>query len=125
LYLTSLEQSLLYLLAANAGRVVTREEVMDTLWGVDYVAQSNIVDRLIRNLRARSLASHPTTGIGSQVAAGPSVVVRCLTAALIYCGRRLRLGSGVSVAGQLFPVLSAARRADATDGLPERPVARS
>jgi len=53
LQLTSLEQSLLYMLAANAGRVVTREEILDTLWGVDYVAGSNVVDRQIRNLRAR------------------------------------------------------------------------
>jgi DNA-binding response OmpR family regulator len=53
LHLTSLEQSLLYLLAANAGRVLTREEILDTLWGVDYVADSNVVDRQIRNLRAR------------------------------------------------------------------------
>jgi len=53
LQLSSLEQSLLYLLAANAGRVVTREEILDTLWGVDYVAESNVVDRQIRNLRAR------------------------------------------------------------------------
>ena len=53
LHLSSLEQSLLYLLAANAGRVVSREEILDTLWGVDYVAESNVVDRQIRNLRAR------------------------------------------------------------------------
>jgi two-component system alkaline phosphatase synthesis response regulator PhoP len=53
LHMTSLEQGLLYLLAANAGRVVTREEILDTLWGVDYVAESNVVDRQIRNLRAR------------------------------------------------------------------------
>ena len=53
LHLTSLEQSLLYLLAANAGRVVSREEILDTLWGVDYVAESNVVDRQVRNLRAR------------------------------------------------------------------------
>jgi DNA-binding response OmpR family regulator len=53
LHLTSLEQSLLYLLAANAGRVVTREEILDTLWGADYVAESNVVDRQIRNLRTR------------------------------------------------------------------------
>jgi DNA-binding response OmpR family regulator len=52
-HLTSLEQSLLYLLAANAGRVVTREEILDTLWGVDYVAESNVVDRQIQSLRAR------------------------------------------------------------------------
>jgi DNA-binding response OmpR family regulator len=53
LHLTSLEQSLLYMLAANAGRVVTREEILDTLWGPDYVAESNVIDRHVRNLRAR------------------------------------------------------------------------
>jgi DNA-binding response OmpR family regulator len=53
LHLTSLEQSLLYLLAANAGRGVAREEILDTLWGVDYVAESNVVDRQSWNLRAR------------------------------------------------------------------------
>ncbi|MHB8620861.1 MAG: response regulator transcription factor [Chloroflexota bacterium] len=53
LHLTSVEQSLLYLLAANAGRLLTRNEIMDALWGVDYVAESNVVDRHIRNLRAK------------------------------------------------------------------------
>jgi two-component system KDP operon response regulator KdpE len=53
LHLTALEQSLLYLLAANAGRVVTREEILDALWGADYVVASNVVDRQVRNLRAR------------------------------------------------------------------------
>ena len=53
LHLTGLEQSLLYLLAARAGRVVTRDEILDALWGVDYVAESNVVDRHIRNLRAK------------------------------------------------------------------------
>jgi len=53
LHLTGLEQSLLYLLAANAGQVVTRGEILDALWGVDYVSESNVVDRHIRNLRAK------------------------------------------------------------------------
>jgi len=53
LHLTSLEQSLLYLLAANAGRLLTRDEIVDYLWGADYVAESNIVDRHIRNLRVK------------------------------------------------------------------------
>src|SRR5579864_6376932 len=48
-HLTLLEQSLLYLRAANAVRLVSREEILDTLWGVDYVAESNVVDRQIRN----------------------------------------------------------------------------
>jgi len=38
LHLTALEQSLLYLLAANAGRVLSRDEILDALWGADYVA---------------------------------------------------------------------------------------
>jgi DNA-binding response OmpR family regulator len=53
LHLTALEQSLLYLLAANAGRVVSREEILEALWGADYVVGSNVVDRQVRNLRAR------------------------------------------------------------------------
>ena len=52
LHLTALELSLLYLLAANAGRVVTRDEILDHLWGTDYAAESNVVDRHVRNLRA-------------------------------------------------------------------------
>jgi len=53
LHLTALEQSLLYLLAANAGRLLTREEILDHLWGIDYVAESNVVDRHIHNLRIK------------------------------------------------------------------------
>ena len=53
LYLTPLDQSLLYLLAANAGRVISRDEILDHLWGVDFVAESNVVDRHVRTLRAK------------------------------------------------------------------------
>ncbi len=53
LHLTSLEQNLLYLLAANAGRLLTRDEILDYLWGSDYAAESNVVDRHVRNLRAK------------------------------------------------------------------------
>ncbi len=53
LRLTPLEQNLLYLLAANAGRLLSRNEIMDYLWGTDYVADSNVVDRHIRNLRTK------------------------------------------------------------------------
>jgi two-component system KDP operon response regulator KdpE len=52
-HLSGLEQSLLYLLVANAGQVVTRGEILDALWGVDYVTASNVVDHHIRNLRAK------------------------------------------------------------------------
>ncbi len=53
IHLSSIEQSLLYLLASRAGRVVTRDEILDTIWGTDFVAESNIVDRHIRSLRIK------------------------------------------------------------------------
>ena len=51
--LTPLELGLLYLLAANPGRVLTREEILDTLWGTDHGAEATVVDQHIRSLRAR------------------------------------------------------------------------
>jgi len=53
LHLTSLEQALLYLLAANAGSTLTREQILDSLWGTDFVVESNVVDRHVRALRAK------------------------------------------------------------------------
>lgn len=53
LHLTSLEQALLYLLAANAGTVLTREQILDALWGTDFVIESNVVDRHVKALRAK------------------------------------------------------------------------
>jgi two-component system KDP operon response regulator KdpE len=53
LHLTSLEQALLYMLAANAGSVLTREQILDALWGTDFVIESNVVDRHVRALRAK------------------------------------------------------------------------
>ena len=52
-HLSGIEQSLLYLLASRGGRVVTREEILDAIWGTDFVAESNIVDRHIRSLRIK------------------------------------------------------------------------
>ena len=52
-HLSGIEQSLLYLLASRSGRVVTREEILDAIWGTDFVAESNIVDRHIRTLRIK------------------------------------------------------------------------
>jgi DNA-binding response OmpR family regulator len=52
-HLSGIEQSLLYLLASRGGRVVTREEILDTVWGTDFVAESNVVDRHVRSLRVK------------------------------------------------------------------------
>jgi two-component system alkaline phosphatase synthesis response regulator PhoP len=52
-HLSGIEQSLLYLLASRGGRVVTRDEILDAIWGTDFIAESNIVDRHIRSLRSK------------------------------------------------------------------------
>ena len=52
-HLSGIEQSLLYLLASRSGRVVTRDEILDTIWGPDFVAESNVVDRHVRSLRVK------------------------------------------------------------------------
>lgn len=52
-HLSGIEQSLLYLLASRGGRVVSREDILDAIWGTDYVAESNIVDRHVRSLRTK------------------------------------------------------------------------
>ena len=51
--LSVIEQSLLYLLASRSGRVVTRDEILDAIWGTDFVAESNIVDRHVGSLRTK------------------------------------------------------------------------
>ncbi len=53
IHLSSLEQALLFLLAANAGEVLTRERILDTIWGADYSGDSSVVDQYVRSLRVR------------------------------------------------------------------------
>jgi DNA-binding response OmpR family regulator len=53
IHLSGIEQSLLYLLASRGGRALTRDEILDAIWGTDFVAESNIVDRHIRSLRIK------------------------------------------------------------------------
>lgn len=52
-HLTPLERGLLYVLIANAGRVVSREEIIAVVWGADAEPNSNLVDRHIRDLRRK------------------------------------------------------------------------
>ncbi len=53
IHLSGIEQSLLYVLASRGGQVVTRDEILDAIWGTDFVAESNIVDRHVRSLRTK------------------------------------------------------------------------
>lgn len=53
LELTPMEQAVLYLLASNPERTLGREDILDAIWGSDFMADSNLVDRHIRNLRVK------------------------------------------------------------------------
>jgi len=51
--LTRLEFDLLYHLLANAGRVLTRERLLEQVWGYDFVGETRAVDSAIKRLRAK------------------------------------------------------------------------
>lgn len=51
--LTGVEWSLLYILMEHTGEIVTRDEILDALWGVDFAPDSNVVERHIRSLRRK------------------------------------------------------------------------
>jgi DNA-binding response OmpR family regulator len=53
LSLTATEFDLLALLAGNAGSVVTREQILDSLWGDAFVASSRALDVHLTGLRAK------------------------------------------------------------------------
>jgi len=56
--LTRTEYSLLELLMRNAGRVVGRERLIETVWGHDTDIESNTLDAFVRLLRAK--VEHPS-----------------------------------------------------------------
>jgi two-component system response regulator ArlR len=49
--LTQREFDLLLFLMQNAGKVLTREQLLSSVWGFDFVGETNIVDVYIRYLR--------------------------------------------------------------------------
>ena|SRR5439155_26817084 len=53
LELTPIQQTLLYILAANAGEVLSRETLLASIWGSAFQIESNVVDRHIRELRVK------------------------------------------------------------------------
>ena len=56
--LTYKEFELLKYLALNQGRVLTREVLLDEVWGEDYIGGSRTVDVHIRRLRAKLGTEH-------------------------------------------------------------------
>lgn len=56
--LTYKEFELLKYLAANQGRVLTRQALLDAVWGEDYIGGSRTVDVHVRRLRAKLGGEH-------------------------------------------------------------------
>jgi len=53
LNLTRLEFDLLFHLLSNAGRVLTREQLLEQVWGYDFAGDTRAVDSAIKRLRAK------------------------------------------------------------------------
>jgi len=51
--LTRLEFDLLHLLLVNAGRVLTRERLLEQAWGYDFVGDTRAVDSAVKRLRLK------------------------------------------------------------------------
>lgn len=70
LQLTPKEYALLLLLARHRGRVLSRTLIAESVWGVCYESQTNVVDVAIRRLRAKldapfvSPLLHTVRGVG-------------------------------------------------------------
>ena len=76
--LTRLEFDLLHRLLINAGRVLTRERLLEQAWGYDYVGDTRAVDSAVKRLRAKLLAASPEAdciesvrGLGYRVNTAP------------------------------------------------------
>ncbi|KRL95340.1 response regulator transcription factor [Levilactobacillus hammesii] len=56
--LTQREYELLLVLMKNAGQTMTRDELLDAVWGVDFEGQPNVVDVYVRYLRHKLDEDH-------------------------------------------------------------------
>ena len=67
--LTQREFELLREFLTNSGRVLTRGQLLDAVWGVDYFGEERIVDTHIKNLRKKMQADYIETirGVGYRV----------------------------------------------------------
>ena len=59
LELTTLEFDVLHVLALGVGRVFTREQLLDKVWGYDYYGDTRVVDAVIKRLRSKLREAAP------------------------------------------------------------------
>jgi len=66
IFLTKRELELLWLLLANPEKVFSRDNLLDSLWGIDYFGDARTVDTHIKRLRAKlDEVSHPNWEIAT------------------------------------------------------------
>ena len=53
--LTTKEFQIIHLLYKNHGNVVTRDKILDEVWGFEYVGEDRLVDAHIKNIRKKLL----------------------------------------------------------------------
>jgi DNA-binding response OmpR family regulator len=63
LALTALEFELLYALARHAGRVLSREQLLEQVWGYDYHDDLRVVDAAVKRLRAKLRQAAPDSDL--------------------------------------------------------------
>lgn len=61
LELTTLEFELLHTLARHAGRVLSREQLLERVWGYEYHGDLRVVDAVVKRLRAKLRQAAPNT----------------------------------------------------------------
>ena len=66
IHLSGIEQSLLYLLASRSGRVLTRDEILDAIWGTDFVRRATS-----STATSAACASSSKTTIGTHASSPP------------------------------------------------------
>jgi len=75
--LTHTEFDLLTFLASNAGKVLSREKILNSIWGYEYPIETRVIDVHIRNLR-RKIETQPSRP--HSVLAVPGIGSRCTNA---------------------------------------------
>jgi two-component system response regulator VicR len=58
--LTTLEYELLAYLVQHAGQVLSREQLLNGVWGYDYYGDQRVVDAAVKRLRAKLRPAEPT-----------------------------------------------------------------
>ncbi|MBC7104884.1 MAG: winged helix-turn-helix transcriptional regulator, partial [Firmicutes bacterium] len=63
--LTPKEYDLLLLLARHPRRAFSRQELLDRVWGYDYVGDERAVDDLVKRVRKKLRAAGARTGVAT------------------------------------------------------------